>query len=334
MSKKAIKNIEKTSRPKDADFLGAYKRMLSIRIAEEEIAKHYLQNKIMSFVHFYVGQEAVAVGVCDSLEKSDRAMGNHRSHGHYLAKGGNLKRMICELLGKAEGCCRGKGGSMHMIDKSVNFIGSTPILGSAVPLANGSAFEQKYSDKKTITAVFCGDGAFEEGVIYETLNLSALFKLPLLIVVENNLYSVNSKIKDRRGELHDVEKIVTGFGVKYIKADGNDYQDVFKKSSELAEYIRKGKGPAVLECITYRHMAHSAPIFDDAQGYREEDVFEKRQEKDSIRRMKKYLSENGVSDKEFSKIENNIRKNVLKDLDYAIHAKYPAKKELYTDVYA
>src|SRR3989344_2720 len=166
------------------DFLGAYKRMLSIRIAEEEIAKFYLENKVMSFVHFYVGQEAVAVGVCDALSKEDRAMGNHRSHGHYLAKGGDLKRMICELFGKAEGCCHGKGGSMHMIDKSVNFIGSTPILGSVVPLANGSAFEQKYSKKKSVTAVFFGDGAFEEGIVYETLNLAALFKLPLLLVLE------------------------------------------------------------------------------------------------------------------------------------------------------
>lgn len=312
----------------------AYKKMLSIRIAEEEIAKYYLENKVMSFVHFYVGQEAVAVGVCDALTREDRAMGNHRSHGHYLAKGGALKPMLCELLGKAEGCCRGKGGSMHMIDKSVNFIGSTPILGSVVPLANGSAFEQKYSKRSSVTAVFCGDGAFEEGVVYETLNLAALFKLPLLLVIENNLYSVNSKIKDRRSAEHDVEKIVTGFGVTYVKADGNDYHDVHTKAQKLVEHIRAGKGPAVLECITYRHMAHSAPIFDDAQGYREEDVLEKRLEKDSVKKLKNELLEKGVAADDLSKLENDIRAEVFASLQYAVAAPYPAPESLYTDVYA
>ena len=169
----------------------AYKKMTLIRIAEQEIAALYLREKIMSFIHFYVGQEAVAVGVCSALKPEDKVLGNHRSHGHYLAKGGDLKRMICELLGKEYGSSHGKGGSMHMIDRSVNFVGSTPILGSAVPLAAGTAFEQKYRKTDGVTAVFFGDGAFEEGGVYETLNLAALFKLPLILVVENNLFAVN-----------------------------------------------------------------------------------------------------------------------------------------------
>ena len=140
------------------------------------------------------------------------------------------------------------------------------------PLACGAAFEQKYSKKDGITVAFLGDGAFEEGVVCETLNLAALFKLPLLLVVENNLFAVNSKLKDRRSEAYDIEKIVTGFGVTYVKADGNDYRDVFGKAKKLVAEVRRGK-PAVLECITYRHMAHSAPIFDE--GYREEDILEK-----------------------------------------------------------
>ncbi|HEU5115004.1 MAG TPA: thiamine pyrophosphate-dependent dehydrogenase E1 component subunit alpha [Candidatus Paceibacterota bacterium] len=315
-------------------YLDAFKKMVSIRAAEEEIAKYYLENKVMSFVHFYVGQEAVAVGVCDALSAEDRVMGNHRSHGHYLAKGGDLKRMVCELLGKAEGCCRGKGGSMHMIDKSVGFIGSTPILGSVVPLANGSAFEQRYSKRGGITAAFFGDGAFEEGVVYETLNLAALFKNPLLLVVENNLYSVNSKLRDRRSAEHEVERIVTGFGVRYMKADGLDYDDVHKKASELVKHIRSGKGPAVLECVTYRHMAHSAPIFDDAAGYREEDVLEKRLEKDSVKKVRNLLLSQGVSETELSKIEADARAHAVECVKYAAAAPLPDKKELFTDVYA
>jgi len=315
-------------------LIDAYTKMLSIRAAEEQIAKHYLDNKIMSFVHFYVGQEAVAVGVSDALRAEDRAMGNHRSHGHYLAKGGDMKRMMCELLGKAEGCAHGKGGSMHMIDTSVNFIGSTPILGSIVPLANGSAFEQKYSKKKGVTVAFFGDGAFEEGVVYETLNLAALFKLPLILVVENNLYSVNSKLHERRSAGHDTEKIVTGFGAAYIRADGNDYEDVYRKAAKAVTAMRKGGGPVVLECMTYRHMAHSAPIFDDVQGYREEDVFEVRIKKDSVQRLRKKLLRLGVSEKRLGAIESDVQQEAARNLAYAIAAEYPEKSELYTDVYA
>lgn len=314
------------------EFLEAYKIMYLIRMAEKEIANLYLKEKIMSFVHFYVGQEAVAVGVCQSLSKKDRVMGNHRSHGHYLAKGGDLKRMVCELLGKADGLARGKGGSMHMIDRSVNFIGSTPILGSAVPLSNGSAFEQKYNNRKGLTVVFCGDGAFEEGVIYETLNLAALFRLPLLLVVENNLFSVNSKIKDRRSSGYNSETIVKGLGVNYKKADGNDFFDVNEKAKEAVTDIRKGFGPVVLECITYRHMAHSAPIFDE--NYREEDTLDKRDEQDSIKKLRLFLIKNGVSEKKVVLLEKQILKKVLDSIDYAMKADYPNKKELYTNVYA
>lgn len=311
--------------------LEAYKKMVLIRTAEQEIADLYLKNKIMSFVHFYVGQEAVAVGVCDALEKKDKVLGNHRSHGHYLAKGGDLKKMICELLGKENGLAKGKGGSMHMIDKSVGFVGSTPILGSVTPLAAGTAFEQKYNKDGGVSVGFIGDGASEEGVVYETLNLAALLKLPFLLVIENNLHSVNTRIHERRGECHSVENIVTGFGVKYVKADGNDYQDVFEKAKLLIGDIRKGKGPAVLECITYRHMAHSAPIFDEA--YREEDVLEKRQEKDSIKKLRSSLIEEGISEEDLIKIEAGARENVLESIQFALDAKYPPKESLYTNLY-
>lgn len=305
--------------------------MFFIRTAEQAIADLYLKNKIMSFVHFYVGQEAVAVGVCDALKKDDKVLGNHRSHGHYLAKGGDLNKMICELLGKENGLAHGKGGSMHMIDKSVNFVGTTPILGSVVPLSCGTAFEQKYSKKEGVTVAFFGDGAFEEGIVYETLNLAALFKLPLLLVVENNLFAVNSKLNDRRSPHYDIEKIVTGFGVNYVRADGNDYQDVFKKAKNLVEEVRMGV-PAVFECITYRHMAHSAPIFDE--GYREEDVLEKRQEEDPIKKIKQVLLETGVLEQELTKIEDDTKKTVEESIKFAMDSKYPPKESLYTNLYA
>lgn len=313
------------------ECLSAYKKMFLIRTTEEELAALYLKEKIMSFIHFYVGQEAVAVGVCDALDPQDKAFGNHRSHGHYLAKGGDLTRMVCELLGKAGGCAGGKGGSMHMIDISAGFMGSTPILGSVVPIACGSAFEQKYRKKQEVTAVFLGDGAFEEGIVYETLNLAALFALPLLLVVENNLFAVNSKLRDRRSPGYDAEKIVTGLGVAYAKADGNAYRDVHDKAAALLPEVRAGK-PAVLECITYRHMAHSAPIFEES--YREEDTREKREEKDPIRTLRQELVASGVSADELAGIETQTRETVLACIAHALAAPYPEKERLYTDLYA
>ena len=310
----------------------AYEKMFLIRTAEEKIADLYLKNKIMSFVHFYIGQEAVAVGVSESIGKNDKMMGNHRSHGHYLAKGGDLKRMICELLGKENGLARGKGGSMHMIDTSVNFIGSTPILGSIVPLANGVAFEQKYNKKKNVTAVFLGDGAFEEGVVYETLNLAGLFKLPLLIVLENNLYSVNTTLNDRRAEGHSVAKIVEGFGARYMKADGNDFRDVAAKAETLVDYLREGNGPTVLECITYRHMAHSAPIFDES--CRQEDVLDVRKQRDSVARLRRELIKAGVSLKKLAALENKTSRYVDESIEFAQKSPYPKVETLHTDLYA
>jgi len=286
----------------------------------------------MSFVHFYVGQEAVAVGVSNALTASDRALGNHRSHGHYLAKGGNLRAMVCEILGKAEGCAGGKGGSMHMIARAEGFTGSTPILGSITSIAAGSAFVQKQSRTKDVTVAYVGDGASEEGGFFETLNLAALFKLPLLIVVENNLYSVNSKLSDRRSANYNAEGIVRGFGVAYAKADGNDYVDVYAKANELLVGVRQGS-PAVLECVVYRHMAHSAPLFDDAQAYREEDVLERRLELDCLRKLKHQLMADGITEKTLSLIIDETRAFVIAEIDYALSASYPDPEKLYSDVY-
>lgn len=313
--------------------LEAFKQMVLLRVAEEELAKLFLRDKIMSFVHFYVGQEAVAVGVSSALNPNDRALGNHRSHGHYLAKGGSLRRMICEILGKAEGFARGKGGSMHMIAREKGFTGSTPILGSITSIAAGSAFAQKQTPSKNVTVAYIGDGASEEGGFYETLNLAALFKLPLLIVVENNLYAVNSKLLDRRSSGYRAENIVRGFGAAYAKADGNNYDDVHAKANELLAVVRQGQ-PAVLECIVYRHMAHSAPLFDDAQGYREEDVLDRRLDQDCLKLLKERLLEDGVSEELLLQVIDQVRAFVIEEIDYALSAPYPDPKELHNDLYA
>lgn len=311
--------------------LDAYKRMLYLRLAEQELVKLYLDKKIFSMVHFYVGQEAVAVGVCDALQPSDKVLGNHRSHGHYLAKGGNFRRMASELLGRAGGVARGKGGSMHMIDKSVNFVGSTPLLGSVAPIAAGVAFEQKYNGRDEVTVAFYGDGASEEGVVYETYNLAALYELPLLLVVENNFFSINSRARERRPQGYDLEKIVTGFGIAFMRADGNDYEDVHTKAAKLLETVRKEKRPAVLECLTFRHMAHSTPLMEEK--YREHDTVEVREAKDALMKMKKTLLADGVSEETLTTMENELRKSIAKDIAEAEQAPFPKKEEMFTDMY-
>lgn len=313
------------------DSFAAYQQMFLIRTAEERLAAYYLANKVMSFVHFYTGQEAVAVGVARSLKTRDKMLGNHRSHGHYLAKGGDLRAMVRELLGKEGGSSRGKGGSMHMIDSAVGFVGSTPILGSVVPLSTGVAFAQKYRKEKNVTVCFYGDGASEEGVVYESYNLAGLFKLPVLFVIENNLFSVNSSLDERRSPGYDIGTIVKGFGVRYTQADGNDYQDVRQKSAELVEYIRSGAGPAVLECVTYRHRAHSAPIFDES--CRKEDTLEARASQDSLARLRQEVLGSKITEKKIMQTERAIEKQVDDTIAAAAKAGYPNPKTVTTDLY-
>ncbi len=305
--------------------------MLYLRLAEQELVKMYLDKKIFSMVHFYVGQEAVAVGVCEALTPEDKVLGNHRSHGHYLAKGGNFRKMVSELLGRADGVAHGKGGSMHMIDKSVNFVGSTPLLGSVAPIAAGVAFEQKYNGRDDVTVAFYGDGASEEGVVYETYNLAALYEVPLLLVVENNFFSINSRARERRPQGYDLEKIVTGFGIPFMRADGNDYEDVNTKAAKLLEMVRREKRPAVLECLTFRHMAHSTPLMEEK--YREHDTAEVREAKDPLTKMKKDILSSGVSQAELISMEEGLREEIANDIAEAEKAAFPTREEMFTDMY-
>jgi pyruvate dehydrogenase E1 component alpha subunit len=313
------------------DFHKAYSHMLRLRVAQEELVKHYLNKKVFSMVHFYIGQEAVATGVCDALKVDDQVMGTHRSHGHYLAKGGSFRMLAAELFGRVTGSAHGKGGSMHQVDRSVNFTGSSPLLGSAVPIATGVAFAQKYLGKPGVVAVFYGDGASEEGVVYETYNLAALRKVPILFVLENNQWSINSPIKNRRSQGYNLEKIATGLGVKYEHADGNDYEDVYTKTVKLVGSIRKGGGPAVLECLVYRHMAHSTPLMEEK--HRTGDVLEERLKKDPLKKLKIKIVMSGVLEKKLAKEEENLRQKICTDIAWALEQPYPSKEELYTNVY-
>lgn len=310
----------------------AYRNMLKLRVASEELVKHYVENKVFSMVHFYVGQEAVAVGVCDALGKNDLAMGTHRSHGYYLAKGGDFRKLAAELFGRSSGAAHGKGGSMHMVDRSVGFAGTTPLLGSVVPIAAGQAFAKKYKKEPGIVVAFYGDGASEEGVVYETYNLAALYKVPLLLVLENNGWSINSHHTTRRAARYDIKKIATGLGMRYERADGNEYVDVHTKATTLVESIRKGGGPAVLECIVYRHMAHSTPLMEEK--FRKQDTLARRLKADPLKKVKNVLLLKGVSESTLKREEEKLRARVRTDIAWALKEPLPKKSELTTNVYA
>jgi pyruvate dehydrogenase E1 component alpha subunit len=314
------------------DLLEVYKSMYRLRRAETVIAEYYFNNKIFSFVHFYIGQEAVAVGVSYFLKNEDRVFGNHRSHGHYLAKGGSLGPMFAEMLGKSTGCCKGKGGSMHMLDRSVGFMGSTPILASAAPIATGSAMEQKMSGSSNITVVFVGDGAAEEGVFYESLNFASVFKLPILFVIENNLYSVNTPRSTRKSENHSYRKICEGFDLDYFEANGNQVENVISESAKAINSIKFSDRPAVLECTVFRHMAHSAPIKDDKAGYRIIDTEIVRMENDSVTSMRNSLC-GDFSESEISELEEKINLVVESALVFAIESPEPDKSELLKGIF-
>lgn len=248
--------------------------MTRIRMVEEEIARRYPEQQMRCPVHLSIGQEAAAVGVCHALQTRDWAFSGHRNHAHYLAKGGNLKAMLCEIYGKASGCCGGKGGSMHLTDLDAGFIAATPIVGSTVPIAVGAALTAQREGKGRVVVVFLGDGAMEAGVVHESLNFASLKKLPILFACENNLYSVYSPLKVRQPAQRSISDLAAGHGIKTVHADGNDAQDVYNKAKTSIRELRQGVGPVFLELPTYRWLEHCGPGYDNDIGYRTEAEFQ------------------------------------------------------------
>lgn len=312
-------------------LIEAYRRMLTIRKAEDAISADFRENKIFSFYHSSAGQEASAVGVCLALGKEDRVMGNHRSHGHYIAQGGNLYRMFAEIYGKADGCCKGKGGSMHMLDRDAGFMGTTPILGSIVPIATGSAFQQKCSCSDGITVAFLGDGASEEGAFYESINLAAVMQLPAIYVVEDNLYAVNTPRNLRRSENYSLGKVIVGLGAQYLPANGNSFTAMYTASRIAISHARECR-PVVLHATVFRHMAHSGPIKDES--VREIDTEGIRIQADPIKEIINQLHSRGISGISMEHEAEGIASQVAELLAKAKAAPMPASNKLFEGLYA
>lgn len=244
--------------------------MMRIRMIEEAIAREYPKGEMRCPVHLSVGQEAPAVGVASALERSDVAVSTHRAHAHYLAKGGDLKRFLAELFGKDAGCARGRGGSMHLIDLSVGFEGSTAIVGNTVPVGVGLALGAKVRGENIVSCIFVGDGAVEEGVFYESANFAVVRKLPVIFICENNSYSVYSPIGVRQPQGRKIHELVRAVGLKTEFHDGNDVFGVADAARKAVAEVRSGGAPMLLEFATYRWLEHCGPYEDDNLGYRPE----------------------------------------------------------------
>ncbi|PIS02112.1 MAG: acetoin dehydrogenase [Chlamydiae bacterium CG10_big_fil_rev_8_21_14_0_10_42_34] len=287
--------------------LDLYREMVRIRMIEEAIAEKYPEQKMRCPVHLSIGQEAVAVGVCKAALHTDYLISNHRAHAHYLAKGGDLKAMIAEIYGKSTGCCSGRGGSMHLVDKSVGMYGSTPIVGGSLPVGVGLAFATHLKQEKNVTLIFFGEGSTEEGVFAESLNFAALKKLPVLFVCENNFYSVYSPLEVRQPQERDRAAIARAHGILAKTGNGNDVEEVHLLAQEAIQSIREGKGPVFLEFTTYRHREHCGPNFDNNIGYRTEDEFHSWEKKCPIQ----FQSQRVQAD------INGIRSSILTEIEEA-----------------
>ena len=308
--------------------------MLRIRLVEETIATRYAEQKMRTPTHLSIGQEGVAAVAGQILKSQDYVVSTHRSHAHYLAKGGDLKAMIAELYGKVTGCSRGRGGSMHLVDTRVGFMGSAAIVGNTIPIGVGLGLAIQLSQEDRISCIFLGDGAIEEGVFYEALNFAVLKKTPVLFLCENNFYSVYSPLKKRQPENRKIYNIAKAMGALIDFGDGNDVLSCYKKTKEAVESIRQGSGPVFLEFETYRWREHCGPNYDNDIGYRSIEEFEIWKARDPIINLKQHLKKaHDITENDCSVMSDKIIREIEEAYVFAENSPFPLPAEATTGQY-
>jgi len=310
--------------------------MLRIRSAEESLVEPLIKGDILTPTHLYSGEEAIAAGVCVSLTKEDYIFGNHRSHGHYLAKGGSMKKMIAEIYGRSSGCSRGRGGSMHLIDPENGVLGVAPIVAGTVSMALGASLASKIRRDGKVTVSFFGDGATGEGVLYESLNFAALKKLPIIFACENNYYATHLPLHEIRVN-RKISELGKPFGIESYCVDGNNVLDVYETAREAIRICRKGEGPVFIEFQTYRFRGHVGPY--DNLGGKHTDIRPKQEreywlKKDPINRFEKSLIQHEIfTPDELSSIKKEVENEVKEANQFAITSPKPDKSELLNYVF-
>lgn len=313
-----------------------YKELLRTRRVEEILADEYRTGSMRTPTHFGIGQEAVAVGVCQALKTEDVVYTHHRCHTHYLAKGGNLLGLVAELFGREAGCSRGRGGSVHLTDRSVGFIGSSPILGHSSALAAGSALAFKMDKLAHVAVGFFGEGACDEGSVWESFNYASVHKLPVLFVCENNLYATESPMSIRQADGTDLCERVRSFKVRAERVDGNDVNAVYQAAQSAIKACRAGEGPVFLECMTYRWREHVGPLWDYEANrvYRSKTELDEWMEKCPVKRSGESLLAAGVASmKDLDQWLDEIDKEVSETIAKAKNSPWPEASTLFDNVY-
>jgi pyruvate dehydrogenase E1 component alpha subunit len=311
-----------------------YRSMLRIRLIEEEIATRYAEQDMRCPVHLSIGQEAAAVGACAALKPGDQLVSTHRAHSHYLAKGGNLEAMLAELYGKAAGCCGGRGGSMHLFDDAAGLLVSLPIVGSSIGIGVGAALAMKQRGEDRVCLVCLGDAALEEGIFHETANFATLKALPAIFFVENNLFSVYTRLDERQPE-RALTDLAVAHGMPACRADGNQVLAVMAATTSAVARARRGEGPSLVVADTYRWREHCGPNYDNDLGYRPAQEFEYWKARCPVARFAEQLESDGaLSSADRRSLEAEIRAEIDHAFAFAKAAPFPSGASAREGVYA
>lgn len=317
----------------NADLLKSlYYKMVKIRFFEEAVERYFLDGEIPGFVHLYIGEEAIASAICSQLTNDDYIMSTHRGHGHTVAKGADVNRMMAEIFGKSTGFCKGKGGSMHIADFSVGMLGANGVVGGGINLAVGAGLAIKLKKEDRVSVVFFGDGASNRGTVHEGMNMASVWKLPVIFVCENNQWASTTPYLTTTS-VKDISTRAKAYNMESYMVDGNDVFEVYEGFSRALEYVKSGKGPFLLECKTYRIKGH---FVGDVEKYRtKEEVQKVFDENNPITRFEeKVISENLMNQNDLDDIKSKAKKEIDDAVKYAMDSPYPELSELFDDVYA
>lgn len=328
MTNKTKKTNRKLSK---SDSIEAYKKMLLIRRFEEKAGQSYGLGKIGGFCHLYIGQEAVVVGLQMCIREGDQVITTYRDHGHMLACGMSPDGVMAELYGRVDGYSKGKGGSMHMFSKEANFFGGHGIVGASVPLGTGLAFSNKYKKNKAVTLTYFGDGAANQGQVYESFNMAKLWELPCIYVIENNRYAMGTSVQ-RSSAQKDLSQRGISFGIEGEQVDGMDIESVIDAGKRAVTKVRNNGGPYILEMLTYRYRGHS--MSDPAQYRTRDEVKEVRDQSDPIESLKNSIIENSyLTEDKLQELNTEIKQLVDQSAQFAADSPLPDASELFVDVY-
>jgi TPP-dependent pyruvate/acetoin dehydrogenase alpha subunit len=317
--------------PKDK-LIQMYERMVTIRQFEENVARLIREGRVIGLAHLYAGEEAVAVGACTVVKDDDFISSTHRGHGHLIAKGGDPKRMYAELYGRLDGYCRGKGGSMHIADLDLGILGANGIVGAGPPIALGAAFAARYKGEDGVCLCFFGDGATNQGAVHEAMNMAALLKLPVVFICENNLYGEFTR-QDRHQTVEDVAERAKAYSMPGVIVDGMDVRATHEAVTEAVERARRGEGPTLVECKTYRFFDHQG--VGDGAADRPAEEMEEWRARDPILRLRRELIETeALTEAEVADIEARVAKLIEEAIAFAEASPVPPPEELLTDVYS